>query len=168
MRSPWLRSLSDKVKKFITEDKITEENLREIIRLSLSDKLSPWLTTWQPTGNHCPHGLLCHRLLIVSNMAAPTKHVHAPAVNPMTRGRAHPAATTARITPARKTAIAPRYNIFNLSFTLTSFLTCDFSQVRPLGSELPYFLFGRARQTLSLVKFEGASISSRAWLLQKC
>ena len=42
-----LNSLSDKGKKFVTEGKITEENLREIIQLLLSNNLSPWLTTSQ-------------------------------------------------------------------------------------------------------------------------
>ncbi len=75
------------------------------------------------TGYNWPHDLLCHRLLIVNNIDVITKHAHAPAVSPMTRGCEHPAAVTARITPARKQDIAPRYNIFNRSLILAS-LSC--------------------------------------------
>jgi len=40
-------TLEKKGQGFTTEQKITEENLREIARLQLSSNLSPWLTTEQ-------------------------------------------------------------------------------------------------------------------------
>jgi len=42
-----LHSMPTNAKRFTTDRKITEENLREIARLQLSSKLSPWLTTQQ-------------------------------------------------------------------------------------------------------------------------
>ena len=42
-----LASMPDKVKHFITGGQVTEENLREILKLSLSNNLSGWLTTSQ-------------------------------------------------------------------------------------------------------------------------
>lgn len=42
-----LHTASDKVKSFVTDKLLTEENLREIVTLSLSDNLSSWLTVSQ-------------------------------------------------------------------------------------------------------------------------
>jgi len=44
-----LHDMTDKVKGFITEGKVSEENLREIIQLLLSDNLHPWIS--QIVGN---------------------------------------------------------------------------------------------------------------------